>query len=189
MCVAFRVWFSTIEERTHRAHTGCCRAAHVPRGDSTFTPPTLPGRRGYRSTSVRTTAYATKYPAHSWTGVGPWNTPRSYPDSVSVPKTPSQCLKEPESHPTEGLDPIFSTGWQVDRNLTAIGCLSLSLPVPLRELEPDKSADLSLPVPHCPSLSVEENDYEQRRSQVRVLPSAPLIPLQMEGFLAKWFRP
>jgi hypothetical protein len=47
-----------------------------------------------------------------------------------------------------------------DRNLTATGCLFLSLPVPLIELEPDKSAVLSLPVPHCPSLSVEENDYE-----------------------------
>src|ERR671917_2865636 len=44
--------------------------------------------------------------------------------------------------------------------LTATGCLSLSLCVPLRELEPDKSAVLSLPVPHCPSLSVKENDYE-----------------------------
>src|SRR5215203_3679961 len=32
---------------------------------------------------------------------------------------------------------------------------------------------VSLPVPHCTSLSVKENDYEQRRSQVRVLPSAP----------------
>jgi hypothetical protein len=47
-----------------------------------------------------------------------------------------------------------------DRNLTATGCLPLSLHVPLRELEPDKSAVLSLAVPHCPSLSVEENDYE-----------------------------
>src|SRR5919107_2266203 len=47
-----------------------------------------------------------------------------------------------------------------DRNLTAIGCLSLSLCVPLRELEPDKSAYWSLPVPHCPSLSVKENVYE-----------------------------
>jgi hypothetical protein len=47
-----------------------------------------------------------------------------------------------------------------DRNLTATGCLSLSLPVPLRELELDKSAVLSFPVPHCTSLSVKENDYE-----------------------------
>ena len=70
-----------------------------------------------------------------------------------------------------------------DRNLTAIGCLSLSLPVPLRELEPDKSADLSLPVPHCPSLSVKENDYEQRRSQIRVLPSALLKVQQKRDFL------
>src|SRR5215203_6732921 len=69
-----------------------------------------------------------------------------------------------------------------DRNLTAIGCLSLYLPVPLRELEPDESADLSLPVPHCPSLSVKENDYEQRRSQVRVLPGALQKYLQIRGF-------
>src|SRR5215218_52663 len=41
-----------------------------------------------------------------------------------------------------------------DRNLTATGCLSLSLPVSLRELEPDKSAVLCLPV------SLKENDYE-----------------------------
>src|SRR5215212_7260680 len=60
-----------------------------------------------------------------------------------------------------------------DRNLTATGYLSLSLPIPLRELRLDKSAVLSLPVPHCTSLSLKENDYEQRRSQVRVLPSAP----------------
>jgi hypothetical protein len=47
----------------------------------------------------------------------------------------------------------------------------------------DKSADLSLPVPHCPSLSVKENDYEQRRSQIRVLPSALLKVLQKRDFL------
>src|SRR5919107_1368922 len=46
----------------------------------------------------------------------------------------------------------------------------------------DKSAVLSLPIPHCPSLSVEENDYEQRRSQVRVLPSALLFTLQIAEF-------
>ena len=50
-----------------------------------------------------------------------------------------------------------------DRNVTATGCLSLSLPVSLRKLELDKSADLSLPVPHCPSLSVKENDYESEK--------------------------
>jgi transposase len=33
-------------------------------------------------------------------------------------------------------------------------------------------------VPHCPSLNLKENDYEQRRSQVRVLPSAPQKYLQ-----------
>ena len=47
-----------------------------------------------------------------------------------------------------------------DRNLTATGCLSLSLPVPLKEPVSDKSAVLSPPVPHCTSLSVKENDYE-----------------------------
>src|SRR5215208_183848 len=47
-----------------------------------------------------------------------------------------------------------------DRNLTATGCLSLSLPVSLRELEPDKSAVLSLPVPPCLPVSLKENDYE-----------------------------
>ena len=61
-----------------------------------------------------------------------------------------------------------------DRNLTATRCLSLSLCVPLNELKPDNSGVLSPPVPHCTSLSVKENDYEQRRSQVRVLPSALL---------------
>src|SRR5215204_1292471 len=69
-----------------------------------------------------------------------------------------------------------------DRNLTAIGCLSLSLPVPLRELEPDKSAVLSPCVPPCPPVSLKENDYEQIRSQVRVLPSAPLKAPQIAGF-------
>src|SRR5918995_2700297 len=47
-----------------------------------------------------------------------------------------------------------------DRNLTAIGCLYLSLCVPLRELEPDKSAVLSPCVPPCLPLSLKENDYE-----------------------------
>ena len=60
-----------------------------------------------------------------------------------------------------------------DRNLTATGCLSLSLPVPLRDYFPYKSAVLSFPVPLCLPVSVKETDYEQRRSQVRVLPSAP----------------
>src|SRR5215217_6194996 len=53
-----------------------------------------------------------------------------------------------------------------DRNLTATGCLSLSLCVP-----------------PCRPLSRSGSDYEQRRSQVRVLPSAPLIPLHTGGFL------
>src|SRR5215208_5119606 len=47
-----------------------------------------------------------------------------------------------------------------DRNLTATGYLSLSLPIPLRELRLDKSAFLSFPVPLCRSLSLSENDYE-----------------------------
>ena len=51
-----------------------------------------------------------------------------------------------------------STGF--DRNLTATGCLYLSLCVPLRELKPVKSAVLSLPVPPCPPVSCKENDYE-----------------------------
>jgi hypothetical protein len=57
------------------------------------------------------------------------------------------------------LRPLCGTP-RFDRNLTTTGCLPLSFPVPLRELEPEKSAVLSLPVPHCTSLSVEENDYE-----------------------------
>ncbi len=63
--------------------------------------------------------------------------------------------------------------------LTATGCLFLSLCVSLIELESDKSAVLSPPVPPCLPVSVKENDYEQRRSQVRVLPSAPLFLLQI----------
>src|SRR5919107_6433598 len=47
-----------------------------------------------------------------------------------------------------------------DRNLTATGCLPLSLCVPLRELEPYKSAVLSPPVSPCPPVSLKENDYE-----------------------------
>jgi hypothetical protein len=58
-----------------------------------------------------------------------------------------------------------------DRNLTATGCLSLSFCLPLRELELNKSVVLSLPVPRCPYLSVKENDYEQRRSQVHQIPN------------------
>ena len=69
-----------------------------------------------------------------------------------------------------------------DRNLTATECLSLSLPVPLRELKLDESAVLSPCVPPCRPVSLKENDYEQRRSQVRVLPSALLIPLQTGDF-------
>jgi hypothetical protein len=47
-----------------------------------------------------------------------------------------------------------------DRNLTAIGCLSLVLPVLPRELESDKSAVLSPPILPCPPVSPKENDYE-----------------------------
>ena len=39
-----------------------------------------------------------------------------------------------------------------DRNLTATGCLSLSTRVASKPMIPDKSPDLSLSVPHCPSL-------------------------------------
>jgi hypothetical protein len=69
----------------------------------------------------------------------------------------------------------------LDRNLTATGCLPLSLPVPLRELRLDKSVVLSPPVPLCLPVSVKENDYEQRRPQVRVLPSALRKYLHMAG--------
>src|SRR5919112_3831748 len=50
----------------------------------------------------------------------------------------------------------------------------------------DKSGVLSLPVPHCPYLSVKENDYEQRRSQVRVLPSTPFEPPKLRGLLLRF---
>src|SRR5215204_816479 len=75
-----------------------------------------------------------------------------------------------------------------DRNLTAIGCPSLSLPVPLRELEPDKNADLSPCVPPCPPVSLKENDYEsegRRFESCRAL----LFTLQMGVFLLAWFSP
>src|SRR5215218_11045066 len=74
-------------------------------------------------------------------------------------------------------------------NGTTTPCLSLSVPVPLDVLNADKSAVLSPRVPPCRPLSLSGSDYEQRRSQVRVLPSAPLFTLQMESFLAKSFRP
>ena len=45
-----------------------------------------------------------------------------------------------------------------DRNLTANGCLSLSLPVRLGELNPDRSAVLSLPVSGCQRLSSNRVD-------------------------------
>src|ERR687889_1512440 len=93
-----------------------------------------------------------------------------------VPPSPTTSS---QSDAWRGEQPACSP---LDRNLTATGCLSLSLPVPLRELRLDKSAVLSLPVPHCPSLSVKENDYEQRRSQVRVLPSVPKKALQIVEF-------
>src|SRR5918998_993261 len=55
---------------------------------------------------------------------------------------------------------------------TTTPCLSLSVPVPLEELNSYRRAVLSPCVPPCRPLSMKENDYEQRRSQVRVLPSA-----------------
>src|SRR5215203_6719551 len=76
-----------------------------------------------------------------------------------------------------------------DRNLTAIGCLSLSLPVPLRETVSDKSAVLSLPVPHCPSLSppvLKQVWLRIRRSQVRVLPSALRKPCTQVIFCCRF---
>src|SRR5215217_5599723 len=74
---------------------------------------------------------------------------------------------------------------------TTTPCLSLSVPVPLGILNPDKSTVLSPPVPPCRPLSLSGSDYEQRRSQVRVLPSALLIFLQTEGFCccSSSFRP
>src|SRR5215212_4201210 len=57
-------------------------------------------------------------------------------------------------------------------NGTTTPCLSLSAPVSLEVLNFDKSAVLSLCVPPCRSLSLSGSGYEQRRSQVRVLPSA-----------------
>src|SRR5215212_10196538 len=69
-------------------------------------------------------------------------------------------------------------------NGTTTPCLSLSVPVPLGILNPDKSTVLSPPVPPCRPLSLSGSDYEQRRSQVRVLPSALLIFLQTEVFVA-----
>src|SRR5215212_11100618 len=65
-------------------------------------------------------------------------------------------------------------------NGTTTPCPSLSLPVPLREQNADKSAVLSPPVPPCPPVALKENDYEQRRSQVRVLPSALQKALRLQ---------
>src|SRR5918994_1010092 len=45
-------------------------------------------------------------------------------------------------------------------NGTTTPYLPLSLPVPLEELNPDKSAVLSPRVPPCRPLSLSENDYE-----------------------------
>src|SRR5215218_4273976 len=70
-------------------------------------------------------------------------------------------------------------------NGTTTPCLSLSLPVPLRELNADKSAVLSPRVPPCRPLSLSGSDYEQRRSQVRVLPSALLEAPYLREFIFK----
>src|SRR5215216_146751 len=67
-------------------------------------------------------------------------------------------------------------------NGTTTPCLSLSVPVPLEVLDSDKSAVLSSCVPPCRPLSLSGADYEQRRSQVRVLPSAPKKAPQTAGF-------
>ena len=60
-----------------------------------------------------------------------------------------------------------------DRNLPATGCLSLSLPVPLRELKPDKHAVLSPPVPPYLPLSVKENDSGSVSLGSNPSPAAP----------------
>jgi hypothetical protein len=72
-----------------------------------------------------------------------------------IHRYPQSCLRCVGRRPT-----ILHTCASFDRNLTATGCLPLSLCVPLVIQILDKSAVLSLPVPHCPSLSVKENDYE-----------------------------
>jgi hypothetical protein len=63
-----------------------------------------------------------------------------------------------ESLEALGTVPFLLACSSFDRNLTATGCLSLSLCVPLRELELDKSAVLSPPVSPCPPVSLKEND-------------------------------
>jgi len=55
--------------------------------------------------------------------------------------------------------------------LTTTGYLSLYLPVCPGGPNLHKSALLSSCVPLCLPVSLKENDYEQRGSQVRVLPS------------------
>src|ERR671921_2827923 len=70
-----------------------------------------------------------------------------------------------------------------DRNLTATGCPSLSLCVPLRNLDPDKSAVLSPPVPHCTSLSVKENDYESEGRRFESYRARRRKPCKREIFL------
>src|SRR5829696_4442748 len=62
-----------------------------------------------------------------------------------------------------------------DRNLTATGCPYLSLCVLVRNLDPDKSAVLSLPVPPCRCLSLSREDSKSgslRGVWVRVPPPA-----------------
>src|SRR5215216_6271162 len=64
-------------------------------------------------------------------------------------------------------------------NGTTTPCLSLSLPVPLREQNADKSAVLSPCVPPCRPLSLSGSDYESEgRRFESVLPSAPQKFLQ-----------
>ena len=64
MCVAFRVGFLTIKERTDLAHIGCHKATPVPRGVSTFTSPTPPGRRGVALPSEALDRETGRYKSH-----------------------------------------------------------------------------------------------------------------------------
>src|SRR4028118_202901 len=66
-----------------------------------------------------------------------------------------------------------------DRNLTATGCLSLSLSVPLRELEPDKSAVLSAPIPPSLPLSLKENDYESEGRRFESCRAQSIVYVQL----------
>src|SRR5215212_6562055 len=110
--------------------------------------------------------------------------------SKPIPKQPRTTVNQPArtQNPAALTDRIslsltFDTIGQRAlfsyHNGTTTPCLSLSVPVPLEVLNPDKSAVLSPRVPPCRRLSLSGSGYEQRRSQVRVLPSALLFFLQI----------